>query len=294
VYDRQVRRRRLVLLVFVVLSLGLLTMYFGESSGGGLHSLQRGALGVLGPIQEGASRALKPFRDLGGWVGDTVKAKGENKKLEAANETLERQVADLQAQRNEDKDLRQMLDIDERLGLDKYTPVRARVIARSSNLFTSTITIDKGSSSQVRSGQPVVNGEGLVGRVTRTSAGYSVVTLITDDEFAAAARTLGSNQAATVEAAPNRPGRLELTGTPKAPEKIRKGERVVTDGSLSSRLRSYFPPNIPIGTITSVDYGDGQLDRTFYLTPAVDLTSMLYVEALTQNDEAPAIAEATP
>jgi rod shape-determining protein MreC len=292
VYDRQVRRRRLVLLVFVVLSLGLLTMYFGESSGGGLHSLQRGALGVLGPIQEGASRALKPFRDLGGWVGDTFDAKGENKELRAENEELEREVSDLQAMRNENRDLRALLEINDSSGLEQYTPVRARVMARNANLFTSTVTIDKGSSSDVQAGQPVVNGQGLVGRVTRTSPGYSVVTLVTDDEFAAAARTLTSNQAATVEAAPNRPGRLELS-LPRNPSKIRKGERIVTDGSTSTRLRSYYPANIPIGTITDIDYGDGDLDRAFYVRPAVDFGRMLYVEALTDVDTAPAVAEAT-
>ena len=273
----------------MVLSLGLLTMYFGESNNGGLHSLQRGALGVLGPIQEGASRALKPFRDLGGWVGDTLEAKKDNKKLQSANEALERENSDLQAAANENKDLRGLLDINDSGGLDQYTPVKARVTGRSSNLFASTIIIDKGTSSGVEDGQPVVNGEGLVGRITGASAGYSVVTLITDDEFAAAARTLGSNQAATVEAAPNRPGRLELR-LPRNPGKVRKNERVVTDGSASARLRSYYPPNIPIGTITSIDYGDGDLDRQFYVTPAVDLGKMLYVEALTSNDGAPAVA----
>ncbi len=266
-------------------------MYFGESNGGGLHSLQRGALGVLGPIQEGASRALKPFRDLGGWVGDTLEAKGENKKLTAANRALERENSDLQAAGNENKDLRQLLSINDSGGLDQYDPVRARVTGRSSNLFASTIIIDKGTSSGVRDGQPVVNGEGLVGRVTGASAGYSVVTLITDDEFAAAARTLGSNQAATVEAAPNRPGRLELR-LPRNPGKVRKGERVVTDGSASQRLRSYYPPNIPIGKITDIDYGDGDLDRQFFVRPVVDLSKMLYVEALTSNDGAPTVASA--
>ena len=41
-HDKQVRRRRAVLAVFVVLSLVLLTVYFGESAGGGLHAVQRG------------------------------------------------------------------------------------------------------------------------------------------------------------------------------------------------------------------------------------------------------------
>src|SRR3954451_16676957 len=116
-HDRQVRRRRIVLAVFVVLSLGLLTVYFGESTGGGLHAVQRGALSVLGPIQEGASRALKPFRDLFGWVGDTLDAKKERDGLLRKNQDLEHQVTDLQAQAAENKSLKSLLQINEQGGL---------------------------------------------------------------------------------------------------------------------------------------------------------------------------------
>src|SRR3954463_5090389 len=121
-HDRQVRRRRIVLTVFVVLSLGLLTVYFGESTGGGLHAVQRGALQVLGPIQEGASRALKPFRDLFGWVGDTLDAKQQRAPLLRRNQALERQVTDLQAATAENADLRRLLQINEAGGLDQYRP----------------------------------------------------------------------------------------------------------------------------------------------------------------------------
>ncbi len=288
-YDRQVRRRRLVLALLVVLSLGLLTVYFGESSSGGLHSLQRGALGVLGPVQEGASRALKPFRDLFGWVDDTLDAKRARSKLTRSNAELERQVSDLQAQANENRQLKKLLEINDTGGLDKYAPVRARVTVRSSSLFYSKLNIDKGTSAGVRAGQPVVNGSGLVGRVSEATRGYAVVTLITDDEFAAGARTLTSDQAATVQASPNRPGDMELM-LPRSPDKVAKGERVVTDGSDSSKLRSYFPANIPIGRVSRIDYGDGDLDRVIHVKPAVDLGSLQYVEALTRNDAASAVA----
>ena len=60
------RRRRAVLLALVVCCLVLLTAYFGESSGGPLKSVQTGAMEVFAPVQEGANRALKPFRDLFG------------------------------------------------------------------------------------------------------------------------------------------------------------------------------------------------------------------------------------
>src|SRR5215203_324596 len=79
-HDRAVRRRRAVLVVLVTASLILLTAYFAESQDGRLHSAQRGALGALSPIQEGASRVLKPFRDLFGWFGDTIDAKDQRDK----------------------------------------------------------------------------------------------------------------------------------------------------------------------------------------------------------------------
>ena len=63
-HDKQVRRRRAILGVLVGVSLILLTAYFGESSSSPLHTVQRGVVEVLSPVQEGASKALKPVRDV--------------------------------------------------------------------------------------------------------------------------------------------------------------------------------------------------------------------------------------
>src|SRR5918997_4219567 len=95
-HDRAVRRRRAVLAGLVVLSLGLLTAYFGESTGGPLHSRRRGVTGVMAPIQEGASRALKPARDFFGWFGDTLDAKEEPDRLKAERDRLRREVSALE------------------------------------------------------------------------------------------------------------------------------------------------------------------------------------------------------
>src|SRR4051812_13741328 len=92
-YKKSVRRRRAVLAVLVGLSIALLTAYFGESASGGLHAIQRGFLEVMAPLQEGASRALKPARDLTNWVGDAVDAKSENDDLRADVKRLRAQLA---------------------------------------------------------------------------------------------------------------------------------------------------------------------------------------------------------
>src|SRR5215212_1929397 len=89
----QVRRRRAVLVVLLVSSLVLLTAYFGESAGGALHAVQRGAGEVLAPLEEGASRAFKPFSDFAGWTGDVVDAKKQNKQLKREVENLRTQLA---------------------------------------------------------------------------------------------------------------------------------------------------------------------------------------------------------
>ena len=80
-YDKQVvRRRRAALGVLVGLSIVLLTTSFGNGSGI-LHGFQSAAQAVLSPIEEGASRAFKPVRDLVNTVGGVFSASGENKKL---------------------------------------------------------------------------------------------------------------------------------------------------------------------------------------------------------------------
>src|SRR3954449_13630065 len=98
-YDKQVvRRRRAVLAVLVSLSIVLLTGYFGECSGGFFHSLQSGAQTILSPVEDGASRAFKPVRDLVGWFGDVFNAKDENKTLKKDLSAARTELAQLQTE----------------------------------------------------------------------------------------------------------------------------------------------------------------------------------------------------
>src|SRR3712207_3239618 len=140
-HDKVVRRRRAVLALLVALSLFLLTAYFGESSTGGLHAVQRGAMEVLAPIQEGANRALKPLRDLFGWFGDTMDAKEERDRLKAERDALRRQVVRLEVERQELRQLEGLQEQNTAGGLRNLAPVQARVIARSPSSWYQTIQI---------------------------------------------------------------------------------------------------------------------------------------------------------
>ena len=49
------------------------------------------------------------------------------------------------------------------------------VIGRSPTVWYSTVTIDKGSGAGVKINDPVVDGDGLVGRVTDITLSYTYV-----------------------------------------------------------------------------------------------------------------------
>jgi rod shape-determining protein MreC len=279
-YDKQVRRRRAVLFALVVCCLVLLTAYFGESSGGPLRSVQTGAMEVVAPVQEGANRALKPFRDLYGWFGDTIDAKGERDELEQERDQLRQEVARLRMYENENAELRDLIDYARGNGLDAYEPVTARVYSRSNSSWYSTIEINKGSSDGVAVNQPVINGKGLVGKVKRVSDGNAVVMLLSDAEFGASALAAQADQPGTIQPVAGSPGDLVFDLVPEAKE-VRTGDSIVTAGTISDRLPSPFPEGILIGTVKRVE-GEGELDRTIHVAPAADLRSLDFVQVLTR------------
>jgi rod shape-determining protein MreC len=276
-YDKQVRRRRAVLAVLVACCIVLLTAYFGESSSGTLHATQRGAMEVLAPVQEGANRALKPFRDLFGWFGDTMDAKQERDELRDERDTLRQEVARLELERSENEELRGLLSFNR---TTNYRPVTARVYVRSPSTWYSTVQINKGSSDGVRVNQPVVNGAGLVGKVKSVSDGNAVVMLLTDQQFGVSAQAVKAREPGAILPAVGAPGDLILDLVPRA-KRVKAGDQIITAGTVSERLSSPFPRGLLIGTVKRIE-GDGELDRTIHVEPAADLRRLDIVQVLTK------------
>lgn len=284
-YDRTIRRRRITLGILVAAALLLLTVYFGEGDGGGLHSLQRGALEVLAPIQEGASRVLKPARDLVGWTGDTLSAKGRLADLEASNAELRRQaVAGSEATR-QNAQYEKLLGLDRRLGLAAAAPVAARVIGQSPTAWYSTVTVDQGSSRGIEVGDPVITGDGLAGQVTTVTGHASVVTLITDSSVAVPARVSANGAPGVVQPGAGGPGDLRLKYVARR-FRVEPDAAVVTAGTISEseRLQSRYPPGIPVGYVVRVE-DPGTDNQKIFLRPYADLRRLETVQVLTRAIE---------
>jgi rod shape-determining protein MreC len=268
----------------VLLSVALLTAYFGESGGGALHALQRGSQEALAPIETGATRALKPVRDLFGWAGDTFDAKDENKRLRSEVERLRKDLAEAQVARRDAGQLRRLVGLQDQDGYPQGTePIAARVIARSPTVWYSSVKIDKGRGDGIKVDLPVIAAGGLIGKVTRVTAGTAEVALVTDASSAVSAQVMPEGAQGTIRPEVGNPRDLLLEFLEG--RRVTEGATVVTSGFTSSKVESLFPRGIPIGRVTEVDLDEIELYQRVHVRPFADLKRLDIVQVLTKKPD---------
>jgi rod shape-determining protein MreC len=285
-YDRKViRRRRAVLGVFVALSLFLLTAYFGESPGGVLHGVQRGAQEVLQPVESGATKVFKPFRDLFNWVGDAFDANSENKKLKKELAQARRDLAQSRTAVRDNEQLRALVELPKTDGFPQgVDPVTARVIARSPTDWSATIQIDKGRGDGIRVDQPVITGDGLIGRIASATGGTATIQLITDGESNVSAQVVPDGVDGVIRTPIGKPDDLQLDFIRKG-RAIRAGQTVITSGFRAGRLESLYPRGIPIGRVRSVNADELETYQRVHVQPFADFRRVDFVQVLTGRAE---------
>lgn len=289
---QQIRRRRLTAGGLVALCLIILTAYFSESTGGAFHTMQRGAVEVLSPLQSIASGAIKPFRDAVNWVGDSIDAKSENKKLQGQLSNARIEQARLQQAATENEQLRALVNFKDSGDFPSgRTAVTARVIARSPTEWYGRVTINAGSSDGVKLNDPVVaagnNSGALVGKVTTVAGNASQVTLLTDSTSGVAALIAKRDALGVVKTgAGGEAGAddLQMVYIQRA-RGIRIGDMVVTSGTVDNpaQVDSIFPAGIPIGAVSQRDTEELKLYGRVHIQPYADMRDVQLVQVLTRG-----------
>jgi rod shape-determining protein MreC len=277
-------RRRLVVGGLVLLSLVLVTISFREDGSGPLASVQNGAAAVLRPFQVAADRVAEPFRDAYGWSNSLLDARSDAARLEKENELLRQQVAERQLALRENVTLRKLLAY--RNGPrfpEGYSGLAAAVISRPAGAYAQAITIAAGREDGVRTDDPVVTQDGLVGKVSRVSSRTSRVTLLTDDASAASALDVETQAFGIVRSGDGARAPLRLDRVPTE-ARVAIDDTIVTSGWSSPRLSSLYPRGIRIGRVTSFGRTDTDLYTQVQVTPFADLSSLEAVLVLIPVD----------
>jgi rod shape-determining protein MreC len=276
---RRVLRRRIVVAILLLLSVAMLTLYFRESDSGIAHGVQSVVLRVVAPLQNGTTRATKPFRDSWNWAGDLFSAKSENNALRKEVEQLRVGVAQELTTQAENDELRAMVKLrDDRIFPKGVRLVTGRVVARSTTAWYSTATINVGSRTGVQVYDAVVNGAGLVGRVTSVTANaaQAQVTLITDQQSYVDGMVMPGGAQGILSGSVT--GDVTLQYVDKN-EKVKVGQDVVTSGT-SGPKGSIFTRGIPIGVVESVGLQEVELYQSIAVKPFVDFSKLDLIQVV--------------
>lgn len=291
-YRKDVRRRRTILVALIVVSLILLSIHFAEPRSGPLHTVQRAVATLMSPFESIAEGALKPARDLINWFDETFEAKGENEQLREDLAAARAGLAQAEAAVGENAQFRELLDLDqnELAGFEPaYEPVTGRIVVRSPTVTNATVGINVGAGDGVELDDPVVAGEGLIGRVAEVTSGSAQVQLITDPRSSVSVKLLPDGPQGIVEPEVGNPDDLRLDFI-SADDDIAEGQILVTAGWSNGEISSVYPYGIPIGEVTQTTLGDEDFQR-ITVSPFADMRSLQYVQVLTGGPSRPGVDE---
>ena len=202
--------------------------------------------------------------------------------LAAENETLKKELAELLDEAREADALARENDrLREALGLTKeredYVLVDAYIIGESSIDWTSTFTIDRGTSSGITEGMCAITANGeVVGLVTEAGSNYAVIKSVLDSSLEISATMSSSGYGGVVQGGytSGYENLLRMDYIPSSAV-IRNRDQVVTAGS------TVYPRNLVLGHVVDAGYEETGVAKYAILEPAADIDNLEQVFIIT-------------
>ncbi|MER5913430.1 rod shape-determining protein MreC [Streptomyces sp. NPDC001982] len=271
---RDTKESRLLLVLLIAIAFALITVDIRGGRNSPVDGARQAAAAVFGPIENGVSSAVDPVGNAVSAVRDSGDKHNRLAKLEKENATLKAKLGSDDRNRSRLKQLDKMLSV---AAEGQYGIKGAEVIAiGAAQGFSWTITIDVGANDGIRRDMTVLNGDGLVGRVTTVGPDASTVLLANDPDFTVGTRMEGSDELGFASGQGDRALRVELLN---GKAEVKKGDRLVTFGSQADKP---FVPGVPVGVVSRVDPSGGGLTRTIYVTPFVGFSRLDVVGVVVQ------------
>ncbi len=268
---RRTSRRRSILVLLVLTSITLITLDTRANGGGVTGSVRDSVRDAVAPAQDAVDNALSPVADWFDGVTSSGDLKRENaqlrRELEAARGRANQARAAIAANR-------ELTALDGLTWTPGVPSVVAQITAASPGNFEATVGLNKGTGAGIRAGNPVVAGDGLVGRVAEASGRRATVLMLTDPSSGVSVRLeSGANAVVTGRAGSSL---LALEFLQPEDVEVKVGEMVTTSGLEPSR----FPADIPVGKVVSVKKIPGALTQRILVRPLAEVGRLSYVRVL--------------
>jgi rod shape-determining protein MreC len=198
----------------------------------------------------------------------------ENLRLKKENDQLKNQLLKYQEGYLEGLRLQKLLTLKDQ---SDYVATAARVIEIDQKSLIKTILINKGTSHGIRNGLPVINEQGVIGRVIETSWHVARVLLISDGNSNIDALVQGTRVQGMLQGYGTRRCLLKYIAQT---EEVKVGDLVVSSG-----MTEVFPRGLLLGTVSRVDKKESGLFQRIDVVPAVDFTRLEEVLVLMVGDK---------
>lgn len=274
---RRVFGNKIVIIsLVIVLLLVLVTVTAGENS---KLSVVRNIITVpLSLLQKGIAAIGDKIKDTVNFFRDSRTAIAENEELREQVRQMESELDKVYRLQKENENLKKLLSFKEQFTQET---VGCNIISKDSGILFEIFTIDRGSKDGISVNDPVLNADGLVGRVSRVDLLSSKVVSIIDTESSVSARLSKSRDLVILrgDAELRTEGLCRLDYVPPDVE-ISVGDKVETSG-----MSSLYPKGVIIGEIVQVIKNEGQFDYHAIIKPAVDFKRLEEVVVIKVGSE---------
>ncbi len=252
---------------------------------------------VLDPARQAVSVVLYPFQRLmlaprdalehvKSWADAAALARTEKEALQRQRIELA-QISTHAAQlATENAQLRRLLNVADAV---VQPSVAVEVFYEPPNAFAHHLVFNKGTSSGIQPGMPVIDEGGIVGQIVRVTPFTSEAALLTDDKLSIPVQAL-RNGLRLIAFGGNVSGKVEVRYLP-ANVDLEPGDTLVTSG-----VGGLFPAGLPVAKVDGVEHDSATGFALAVATPLshperhrhflvlrVDVSSMEFSQELTPN-----------
>ena len=264
-------RVRVILIVAVLLTAGLAVL--SNATGQSIPSLL--VQGALAPFRAGANALTNQAEQFYSYMFRYEALAAENEALKAQIAEMADEARQADSYQRENERLREALDLT--TSREDFALVDAYIISWSSNDWTNTFTINRGTDSGIDAGMCAITANGeVVGLVTAAGPNYATVKTVLDSSLEISA-TIASSGYNGMVVGGYEDGRKDLLRMDYLPSSavIRNNDQVVTSGS------TIYPRNLILGYVIDAGFDDTGVAKFAVLEPAADIGSLEQVFIIT-------------
>ena len=207
--------------------------------------------------------SLASLQSSSNWIASLFSSNQDAETLRDVNVALMEEVMQLRRLRQENMELRRKIGFRDR---SAWPLVPAEIVGKNLSIGQNLITLDVGEEDSIMINMPVINEEGLVGKIIATSGTYSIAMLALHRDFRATAKVKRSRIDGII--AWQEGDNLLLRNVWKTADAM-PGDTIVT-----SEYSNIFPPEVMIGVIRKIGPGEGGLFSRIDIEPRVNFAAI--------------------